>query len=139
MADQSDFLKSLRNELERRHGGHPDDLEAPFKGQVKGTYDLSSAEETVMELRAKVRTLLEQAVILKKMIGRQEETKAELQTEVDWLRGHLAEIQEKKAEAPSFVMKHLRFLIYACHPDRNPKRKESAEVTRELLALRRKT
>lgn len=35
-----------------------------------------------------------------------------------------------------FVKKHIRFLIFACHPDRNGGRAESTEVTRELLKLR---
>jgi hypothetical protein len=37
---------------------------------------------------------------------------------------------------PSFVMEHLKFFIFACHPDRNPGRGEALEVTKELLKLR---
>jgi len=38
--------------------------------------------------------------------------------------------------APAWIKKHLKFLIFVCHPDRNPGKGEAAEVTRELLALR---
>jgi len=40
------------------------------------------------------------------------------------------------APAPEWIKKHLKFLIFVCHPDRNAGRQEAAEVTRELLALR---
>ena len=42
------------------------------------------------------------------------------------------------APVPTWITKHLKFLIFVCHPDRNAGRQEAAEVTRELLALRGK-
>jgi hypothetical protein len=39
---------------------------------------------------------------------------------------------------PEIIKKYLKFLIFACHPDRNPGREEAAEVTKALLDLRGK-
>ena len=39
---------------------------------------------------------------------------------------------------PEIFKKYLKFLIFACHPDRNPGRDEALEVTKALLDLRRK-
>jgi hypothetical protein len=38
-----------------------------------------------------------------------------------------------------FVLSNLKFLIFACHPDRNGGSKEAGEVTRFLLDLKEKT
>lgn len=40
-------------------------------------------------------------------------------------------------EVPGIILKHLRFIIFACHPDRNPGRREAGEVTAALLKLRK--
>jgi hypothetical protein len=37
---------------------------------------------------------------------------------------------------PEIIKKYLKFLIFACHPDRNPGRAEAVEVTKVLLNLR---
>lgn len=39
---------------------------------------------------------------------------------------------------PQIIKKYLKFLIFACHPDRNPGRAEAVEVTKALLDLRGK-
>lgn len=68
-----------------------------------------------------------------------------LELEVENLRGQnallkmwLSESEEnyQQNSMDSLLDKHIRFLIFACHPDRNGGSAEASEVTRMLLDLR---
>ena len=65
---------------------------------------------------------------------------ATLERQVEGLREQLRlrDIWTAAVAMPAWITKHLRFLIFVCHPDRNAGRQEAAEITRELLALRGK-
>jgi hypothetical protein len=41
-----------------------------------------------------------------------------------------------RPSVPDFIKVYLKFMIFACHPDRNPGRNEAVEVTKALLDLR---
>ena len=70
-----------------------------------------------------------------------------LQAEVQQLRAEKLALEGKlalervlrdRSSVPVIITKYLKFLIFACHPDRNPGRVEAVEVTKALLDLRRK-
>jgi len=65
---------------------------------------------------------------------------ATLERQVEGFREQLRlrDIWTAAVAVPEWIKKHLKFLIFVCHPDRNPGKGEAAEVTRELLALRGK-
>lgn len=76
---------------------------------------------------------------------------AALRAEVQKLEGELREVKMHFSElqhryqfeldknhstVPGWIMRHLKFFIFACHPDRNSGRAEATEVMKELLKLR---
>ena len=156
----SSFLKSLREQLERRRGGHPDDLKKPFEdatginpldpasfnpyaAEMRGSFNLSPQEQELIKLRAQVANLERLNGDLYKGMFDLHDYNVRLKHHINDLRAQLRMAQQYPGMAspsplsiPEFITKHLRFLIFVCHPDRNPGKAEAAEVTRELLALR---
>jgi len=89
-------------------------------------FPIKPQDEEVRRLRAQVLRLE----------GRINELKGRvvtLERQVEGLNELLAMVP---VSVPAWIKKHLKFLIFVCHPDRNPGKGEAAEVTRELLALR---
>ena len=44
--------------------------------------------------------------------------------------------RSRRNKIPDWIKDNLKFLIFACHPDRNGGKAESVEVTKQLLKLK---
>ena len=95
-------------------------------------------------LREKIRTLKEKSMklqweleVLRNTMNRMKSTCLKLKNENACLKRADRSFENAGGGmSPSFIQRHLRFLIFACHPDRNNGRDEAVKVTRELLKLR---
>ena len=92
----------------------------------------------VGRLRAQILRLEGQIDGLRKERAFLQNRVAILGRQVEMAQTQLKIARDHPRPVPAWIKKHLKFLIFVCHPDRNAGRQEAAEVTRELLALRGK-
>jgi hypothetical protein len=111
---------------------------APFEFPAppqKSKQDIADAKIADLEdrLRREIRgheQALGREQMLRHEINQLRQEKSDLRIRLD------QQMSRVLAAAPEFITKYLKFLIFACHPDRNPGRREAAEVTKALFNLR---
>ena len=135
----------------------PDDYKKTFEKILKGQeplirtfgVDFAKGSPSIYEFEFPIKPQDGEVEALKARGRRLEGRINELGKEKLFLQGRVASLERLveglnellamvPAPVPAWIKKHLRFLIFACHPDRNKGRQEAAEVTRKLLALRGK-
>ena len=119
----------------------PDEKEEPtFPIKPKGEVEELKVQN--LRLTVKVGELQDERDYFEGLAARMEHQVATLEYQVKQLsyRLHSAAAQpqgtQPQGAMPTIIKSNLKFLIFACHPDRNPGRPEAAEITRELIALR---
>ena len=96
---------------------------------IKPQDEVGRLRAQILRLEGRINELGNERLFLQGRVATLE-CQVELQKQLRKARVH--------GSVPAFIKKHLKFLIFVCHPDRNAGKGEAAEVTRELLALRRK-
>lgn len=102
-----------------------DEVEKKVQEKVGSIPPRPSNIEVIIRLKAKI------AALHKELATKKAEA-AFWRSKVDHLEG-----DRQAGQHVPWIKRYLKFLIFACHPDRNPSRyKEATEVTKELTRLK---
>ncbi len=112
-------------------------------GKIRSRYNLTEPQEQqpTISLDPQVKSLQQELHKLKQenvnLRRRQEKEIIALRLEIEYLHSAAFCREPVRREAlPSWIMQNLKFLIFACHPDRNSGKIAAEEVTKALLNLK---
>jgi hypothetical protein len=89
--------------------------------------------QTIIALRAQIAQLKQTVQYAEGEAREYKRLASKLQSDLEYNLG-----RSTPNVIPIWIKKYIKFLIFACHPDRNSGKNEAVEVTKELLKLYRR-